>query len=450
MVSPSKRNTSGSKSKSKASARKKATDKRTSPIKSKSSVKKKAKMKTSRRRTARGAPDSTVLIRMYDIGFGDCFLLFVPTDEGTKKVLIDCGSIKRHVKTTAEIVDQVISDVTESDGVPRIDVVIATHRHKDHVDGFEETLWRDVEVKEVWMPWTEDPEDLQARRIRETQHSFALQLHAFSNKLGSSKDLLDFALNALSNEEAMETLHNGFAKQPKRLFLPEKTSRSTTLKRAALPGVTVYVLGPSHDEEVIRDMEPPPESSFLRLESRVSRDASTNTAPNPFSIDWQVEHSAWELSDDDRRAIRSIGEGIENVLAASLDSAVNGTSLVLMFKIGKAHLLFPGDAQWGTWNTILEDPVKRNLLEKTKLYKVGHHGSHNATPVQFVEHTVGKDFLAMIPVCPHGLWKDIPRKPLIQAMEKRTKKIVRSDQKRPKAPFNRHGDWYVETTIPIG
>ena len=39
-------------------------------------------------------------VRMYRVGFGDCFLLTFDGDEGPKHVLIDCGSItedKTHV-----------------------------------------------------------------------------------------------------------------------------------------------------------------------------------------------------------------------------------------------------------------------------------------------------------------------------------------------------------------
>ena len=64
----------------------------------------------------------------------------------------------------ATIVDRIIEDVTDEDGVPRIDVVVATHRHKDHVSGFGNAKWNSVEVKEVWMPWTEDPTDEEEER----------------------------------------------------------------------------------------------------------------------------------------------------------------------------------------------------------------------------------------------------------------------------------------------
>jgi len=78
----------------------------------------------------------------------------------------------------SSIVDRIVQDVTDADGVPRIDVVVATHRHKDHVSGFGQASWDNVEVKEVWMPWTEDPTDEEARNIRDIQSSLALGLDA--------------------------------------------------------------------------------------------------------------------------------------------------------------------------------------------------------------------------------------------------------------------------------
>ena len=38
-----------------------------------------------------------------------------------------------------------------------LNVVIATHRHQDHISGFGETqLWQDIAVDEVWLPFTAD------------------------------------------------------------------------------------------------------------------------------------------------------------------------------------------------------------------------------------------------------------------------------------------------------
>jgi hypothetical protein len=67
-----------------------------------------------------------------------------------------------------------------------------------------------------------------------------------------------------------------------------------------------------------------------------------------------------------------------------LDDAMNNTSIILLFEIGTTGLLFPGDAQIENWNYTLDRLAKnkrlRERLAGIDLYKVGHHGSRNATP----------------------------------------------------------------------
>ena len=70
-------------------------------------------------------------------------------------------------------------------------------------------------------------------------------------------------------------------------------------------------------------------------------------------------------------------------------SEINNTSLVLAIELSKSKkvLLFAADAQRGNWKSWAEHEWKegsttvtvRDLLGRTVLYKVGHHGSHNAT-----------------------------------------------------------------------
>ncbi len=66
------------------------------------------------------------------------------------------------------------------------------------------------------------------------------------------------------------------------------------------------------------------------------------------------------------------------------DNVLNNTSVVLLLTIGKTRLLFPGDAQAEEWDYALthaKNAAKtRKDLAQTDLYKVGHHGSLNATP----------------------------------------------------------------------
>ena len=76
--------------------------------------------------------------------------------------------------------------------------------------------------------------------------------------------------------------------------------------------------------------------------------------------------------------------------ALNLDSATNNTSLVLAIELspGGEVLLFPADAQvgnWLSWQKVQwsldgnKTVTATDLLKRTVFYKVGHHGSHNAT-----------------------------------------------------------------------
>ena len=67
-------------------------------------------------------------------------------------------------------------------------------------------------------------------------------------------------------------------------------------------------------------------------------------------------------------------------LVRILDQAMNNTSVILLFQVGKHCLLFPGDAQIENWEFALGQKEYTELLAGVELYKVGHHGSRNATP----------------------------------------------------------------------
>jgi hypothetical protein len=102
--------------------------------------------------------------------------------------------------------------------------------------------------------------------------------------------------------------------------------------------------------------------------------------PNAKRLNSVPPHGRWFV-----RQLRKIrAEQLLNITLA-MDDALNNTSLILLFKIGKMKFLFPGDAQienWEyTWHPENEDHAKNlKLLSDVDVYKVGHHGSTNATP----------------------------------------------------------------------
>jgi hypothetical protein len=70
-------------------------------------------------------------------------------------------------------------------------------------------------------------------------------------------------------------------------------------------------------------------------------------------------------------------------IVETLEDAMNNTSVILLFEVGSRRLLFPGDAQIENWSYVLKSEKAGKLgneLPEVDLYKVGHHGSRNATP----------------------------------------------------------------------
>jgi beta-lactamase superfamily II metal-dependent hydrolase len=406
---------------------------------------------------------------MYNAGFGDCFLLTFPGPDRNRKVLIDCG---KHMLCGAgpklsRVVDQVLEDIKEG-GEYRVDVVVATHRHRDHVEGFSirQETWKEVTVSEVWMPWTEHPTDPRAREICEKQSTKAARLHAGIAALAldaaDQEYLLGYAGNNLNNTKAMNLLHLGFKGGPVRRFLPEEDEGRNRFSPAVLPGVDVTVLGPPRNADVLAQMDPPEDESFLAaIRAQV---AAEGKRPRAFGPQWELDRATYD---------QRIGGGLDDVFeqsseahlgelhddatleaAARLEEAVNSTSLVLLFRAGQALMLFPGDAQWGTWKSILCDSDKCKLLEDLTFYKVGHHGSHNATPVSFASQYIKSTVRTMIPYGLVAKWPTIPRQGLIDYFTKQSVQFVRSDQAPAAgAPFSACMDGgdvlYIDTELAI-
>ena len=82
----------------------------------------------------------TATLRMYAVGFGDCFLLTVPRfDDRPWRMLVDCGvhGMGRGEHALGAVIADLIATCSDGDGGgPVIDVVVASHRHQDHISGF--------------------------------------------------------------------------------------------------------------------------------------------------------------------------------------------------------------------------------------------------------------------------------------------------------------------------
>src|SRR4051794_38405729 len=84
-----------------------------------------------------GTTGDAVVIRMYDVGFGAFFPLFIPVaGKGSPgKVRVDCGSIRAGARPMPKVVRSLVKAARDDDGGPGIGGVTPPHRHKDHVSG---------------------------------------------------------------------------------------------------------------------------------------------------------------------------------------------------------------------------------------------------------------------------------------------------------------------------
>ena len=88
---------------------------------------------------ANAPPEGTLTVRFLDVGQGDSELVELPDG---KLMLIDAGT-----QDAGPAVVRSIRDL----GRTRIDYLVATHPHADHIGGMAEVL-RDFDVGEVWAP----------------------------------------------------------------------------------------------------------------------------------------------------------------------------------------------------------------------------------------------------------------------------------------------------------
>jgi glyoxylase-like metal-dependent hydrolase (beta-lactamase superfamily II) len=99
-------------------------------------------------------------VRSYNVGFGDCFLLtFTYAKDDPRQILIDFGSTKSSSFGPASLLP--IAEKIKEDCGGKLDMVVATHRHTDHISGFGGKPGRviaSLEPEIVVQPWTEDPE----------------------------------------------------------------------------------------------------------------------------------------------------------------------------------------------------------------------------------------------------------------------------------------------------
>jgi hypothetical protein len=468
------------------------------------------------------APKSGVKVRMYRTGLGDCFLLAFPKDgnpDDPLYLMIDCGVYAGTPEPDNRTrIRRIVEDVRDATG-GRLDVLVITHEHWDHVSAFHPSQAREIFEKEIelgtlWMAWTENLRIPLARDLHQGRKAARNALrqalvHMQGLKAGGgSADLvgkvLDFfggdsdmgtsegfgllgAKKSVKTEEAMEWLRESYGQGRTRFLRPGEEP----LTLEGVKDARVYVLGPPEDPDLIKRVNPTGDEVYpkaMAAAMEASFFAACGAMPGlalseqgeagealrvslPFDDMYRIANERAPEADPlfkrylDEEAWRRIeGDWLEAAgeFALQLDNATNNTSLAFALEIGPPGrgkvLLFPGDAQVGNWrswfgkvtlgkrelgrdmawNVGRREVTAEDLLRRTVLYKVGHHGSHNATlreqGLELMGRTDGTgELVAFLPVDEHvarerAHYGEMPLRSLVKDLLIRTGgRVVRND-----------------------
>ena len=353
---------------------------------------------------------------MYNVGFGDCFLLTFHYARNDRHMLIDYGSTAAPRAGGANYMTAIAKDIKNvCNG--KLDILVATHRHRDHISGFSTDgegtgkIIASLKPDHVIQPWTEDP----------AAAPDALTATAMNAKADSPKRLKAQYLGALEDMHAIAdsiahltragVIQAGSEKKNQLTFLGENNLKNLSAVEnliamgkcgtawyvnagmklnSFLPGIKITVLGPPtlEQSQTIRNERARDPNEFWQFRSfwasqsmaanaRTTTPGGTNFFANHKAVPrasrtpntrWFIQRSQQIQADQTLELVRD------------LDSVMNNTSVILLLEIGERKLLFPGDAQIENWSFALSNASWRALLKDVNLYKVGHHGSLNATP----------------------------------------------------------------------
>jgi beta-lactamase superfamily II metal-dependent hydrolase len=376
-----------------------------------------------------------IRIRGYVVGFGDCVLLHLPDGKETRHVLIDFGRAPND-PSSMERFPSIARDIEKQcDG--RIDLLVLTHEHLDHLEGFyrEREIFNRMDVERVWMSlpsdpnyYTHYPKARLQKKLRDGLASFAMM--ARRNRLALHPAFQSLLENNLANKDRINYLRK-LGKRPVAYLARGKPKKVTAFKNIKIevlapePDVSIYYTANARERALT--------SAFAATEGSLHR---ASVGDEGFAWDFPSVPRAADadlggLSRSDferlRRAIRE-----DRVAAARfMDRAQNNTSLCLLIEAVGKRLLLPGDAELESWEVM--DKKCGSALKPVDFLKVAHHGSHNGTPLDLLDRLlpVNRKAHAQVLVSTkknvYGTKNPVPDESLLTELKRRCHRVVNTD-----------------------
>lgn len=346
---------------------------------------------------------------MYRQGFGDCFLLrFTSAGAKTQFVMIDCGVVTAASHGKDKI--QAVLDDVVAETKGKIDLLIVTHEHWDHVSAFfhfNEYFAGEnppLKVGAVWVAWTEKPGDALAQQVAEKQDRASLALASATERLTGIQGAINLAEAARisgfgafskNTDQAMDFVHSLGVNLGKIDYLEPGELRAAT----GIAGLRVFVLGPPRSDKLLRITNPRAGEGYADFGASAFMDAlapavlgvdagggddadgaQAEPERQPFPLDPTLRvtvkdakrlNDAIKLEDANVDGVHGLSAVVDaytdaeskwraidadwlrfaDSLALQMNSYTNNTSLVLAFELVESGrvLFFAADAQVGSW-----------------------------------------------------------------------------------------------------
>lgn len=201
-------------------------------------------------------------VRHYCQGIGDCHLLSLPREDGGRYfILIDCG-VHAGVSGGADTIREIVADIATV--TKRIDLLVVTHEHWDHVCGFTSAAeaFEAIHIEDAWFAWTEDPDDPLARAFDSYRGQALAALQMASSRLAGLDNgdrHLGTLRQGLSQMLGFYFGATGHKVRKARNAARDMAKGRTTYQQPGadpltLPGVAgvkIYVLGPPRDAKLL-------------------------------------------------------------------------------------------------------------------------------------------------------------------------------------------------------
>lgn len=358
----------------------------------------------------------------YNIRFGDAILVEVPEKAKTRYILFDVGNVSFEKGEGTQRADDALLLAAMDDVIARtkghVDLYVMTHEHMDHVQGllYASKNGRRLQIDTVWMTASAAPDYYDKDKhpdARKKRLALLKAVRDFTTVLGASQLPLGISSllsinNARSTKDCVEHIRTaGRAK-------PHYVHREYKPRRALHPfeETELRILAPEEDTSDYYG----PVLSQLAVAAGASGPSTAAGRPLP-------------LQGIDGGAFYKLVDSVEGGLAESLftiDRAANNTSVVVELTWRGRRLLFTGDAEEKSWRMM----AKNAGLRPVDLLKIGHHGSHNATPDPDILDRVlpparKKEALAVLSTCPN-VYDGVPHQPTLDLIDARTHRVYRT------------------------